>query len=316
MLSKFTMNKLINYIEEYDSIVIFRHINPDGDALGSQFGLYTYIKDNYPKKNIYVVGSRKEGLSYYPFIESKPSSDILSKSLAIILDSATEARIDGPYDQCKFVFNIDHHPSDDPYGDDYFVRDTCSSTCEIVANLVLETNHISQEAASYLLSGMMTDTNRFTTENTKSDTLRTAADLMDKGANITELNYHFFNKRYEDFNYERKFADIVEFHPSGLAILLIPRAYREKLKLNARDAKAYALVMYDVKDFKINVVYAEEDDGTYIGSLRSKDITINDIAAEYRGGGHRLAAGFTAYNLKEVNEINQKLINKLESNIE
>ena len=303
----YTMNKLIQTIENEDIIAIFRHVNPDGDSLGSQYGLATYIQENYPDKTVYIMGERNDDLDFFPHNESDVSEEELKKAAAIVLDTANKVRIDGQYIHTKSLLNIDHHPNEHPYGDVYIVDSERSSTCEIVAELLLEKNEVSEKTASYLLAGILTDTVRFSIENTKPETLRVAAKLMEKDANISMLSRTFFTKRYEDFNHERIFMQHVEYE-EGLASLLISKELRDQYGLTDRDAKQYAIVMYNVKEFEINVVFVESDDGGYIGSLRSKDITINTIASKYHGGGHRLAAGFKACDLFEVNEMKKELL--------
>lgn len=304
------MNKLLETIKNEDIIALFRHVNPDGDALGSQYGIAQYIKDNYPEKTVFIMGKRNDELDFFPHDETEVSDEALKDAYAIVLDSATKVRIDGAYIHTKGLLNIDHHPTEQPYGDQYVVDPKRSSTCEIVAELLLEGDIVSEVCASYLLSGILSDTVRFSIENTLPDTLRVAANLMEKGANISKLSRIFFNKKYEKFNYERIFAKDVEFE-DGLASLIISKEKRQELNLSDREAKEYASVMYDVKEFQINVIFVESDDGGYIGSLRSKEITVNDIAAKYHGGGHRLAAGFKACDKFEVNDMKKELLARI-----
>ncbi|NLW15538.1 MAG: bifunctional oligoribonuclease/PAP phosphatase NrnA [Erysipelothrix sp.] len=304
------MNKLLETIKNEDIIALFRHVNPDGDALGSQYGIAQYIKDNYPEKTVFIMGKRNDELDFFPHDETEVSDEALKDAYAIVLDSATKVRIDGAYIHTKGLLNIDHHPTEQPYGDQYVVDPKRSSTCEIVAELLLEGDIVSEVCAAYLLSGILSDTVRFSIENTLPDTLRVAANLMEKGANISKLSRIFFNKKYEKFNYERIFAKDVEFE-DGLASLIISNEKRQELNLSDREAKEYASVMYDVKEFQINVIFVESDDGGYIGSLRSKEITVNDIAAKYHGGGHRLAAGFKACDKFEVNDMKKELLARI-----
>lgn len=306
MHSNYTMNKLLKTIKQENTLAIFRHEHPDGDALGSQYGVANYIKDNYPEKTVYIIGERNDNLTYFPHDESNISKEDLEKAYAIVLDTANKVRIDGQYIHTKGILNIDHHPNQHPYGDEYIVDSSRSSTCEIVAELLLEEGVVSSQTASYLLSGILTDTVRFSIENTKPDTLRVAGSLMEKGADIAKLSNIFFSKSYEDFNFERIFSPLVEYE-DGLASLVISKELRDQYNLSDRAAKNHARVMYNVKEFEVNVVFVESDDGGYIGSLRSKEITVNKIAAKYHGGGHRLAAGFKTCDLFEVNEMKKDL---------
>lgn len=307
-----TINKLIQTIEAHEKIAIFRHVNPDGDALGSQYAVYNFIKENYPDKEVYILGERNDDLEFFTKENQVVSEDFLKDAYALVFDTANKVRIDGPYILCKGMLNVDHHPNDAPYGDEYIVDSSRSSTCEIVAELLVETNKVSKTTASYLLAGILTDTIRFSISNTKSATLRVAATLMECGADITALTKEFFTKRYVDFDFERIFAKHVTFE-DGLATLIITKEMRDQYNLSDRDAKQYGSVMRNVKDFKITAVFTETDEGAYIGSLRSQNITVNTIAEKYHGGGHRLAAGFKACDTFELNQMQKELLELVRS---
>lgn len=88
------MQRIIEKIKEYDVICIYRHQAPDGDALGSQFGLAQTIKANFPNKSVYTFGDHFVGLENV-FPHSNPASDeVIKTGLAIILDTANSERID------------------------------------------------------------------------------------------------------------------------------------------------------------------------------------------------------------------------------
>lgn len=283
------MNKLIQYIEKYDTISIFRHVHPDGDALGSQWGIATFIAEHYPDKTVYVVGDNPEFGDFFP--QSEPTTiDKIQNSYAIVLDSATETRVDGPFKEAKRILNIDHHPNKSPYGDEYLVDESRSSTCEIVAELLIEKAPLSKTNASYLLAGILTDTIRFMIENTKPETLEVAAKLMRYGANINQLSRHFFSGTHDSFKIRTYLSNHVEYE-GHLATLTITKAMRETLNLSERQAKSYYTVMSGVSEFEVYGVFVETDEGYYIGSLRSQEVTINHICEKYQGGGHRLACG-------------------------
>lgn len=299
------MNKLIDYIEKYDTLSIFRHHFPDGDALGSQWGVAQYIKDNYPEKTVYVVGKDSEVLGFHPASQYVTDSQIAS-SHAIVLDSATEARIDGNHTLAKTVLNIDHHPNNEPYGDDFVVDPSRSSASEIVAELLLEKGMVSKQAASYMLSGILTDTIRFMVENTKPETLEIAAKLMRCGANITQLSMHFFNRSQESFGLRSKLAQYVEYD-AGLATITITKAMRDAMNINERQAKTYYSIMSNVTEFEVYGVFVETDEGNFIGSLRSQNVTVNEIANRFNGGGHRLASGINDITFEQVQSLKEAL---------
>ena len=184
----------------------------------------------------------------------------IKHSYAIVLDSATETRVDGPFKEAKRVLNIDHHPNKSPYGDEYLVDETRSSTCEIVAELLIEKAPLSKTNANYLLAGILTDTIRFMIENTKTETLEVAAKLMRFGANINDLSRHFFNGTYDSFKIRTYLSNHVEYE-GQLATLTITKAMRETLNISERVAKSYYTVMSGVSEFGVYAVFVETDEG-------------------------------------------------------
>ena len=112
---------LLQEIEKYDSIAIYRHENPDVDACGSQFGLKTWLNNNYPEKHVYAFGEEVCTQRYFPENDIE-EEDIVKNCLAISLDTANEPRLDGKYfNVAKKKIKIDHHPNREPYGDLVFV---------------------------------------------------------------------------------------------------------------------------------------------------------------------------------------------------
>lgn len=306
---------LIDIIEQYDSICIFRHTNPDGDALGSQWGLAQFIRDNYPKKKVYVVGENNPSasLSLFP-IANEVSEAVLKESLSIVLDSATQERIDGDATLGKAMVNVDHHPGESHYGDYQFVDSTRSSTCELLIDMLKDKGTVSKEAATYFLAGMLTDSLSFTVEATKARTLYLASYLMECGANITDLSARLFNRSYLNFKTKTYLATFVEFE-DGLASLLVTKAMRDELNISSVTAKLLYSIMANVSDFEIWMIAVETDEGDYIGSVRSRNVTINEICSRFNGGGHRLACGVKDLTLVQVEELKKELIKAIKETL-
>jgi phosphoesterase RecJ-like protein len=114
---------IIIKIKQYDSIVIFHHIKPDGDCLGSQLGLKELIKTNFPNKKVYAIGEAGQTFKFMKFKHDKiPSDKILSKSLGIVIDANYQNRIECPevINKVEAMMRIDHHPVNDDI--DYATR--------------------------------------------------------------------------------------------------------------------------------------------------------------------------------------------------
>jgi phosphoesterase RecJ-like protein len=150
-------------IEEYNSIVIYRHQMPDGDAFGSQFGLKEIILENYPEKLVYAAGKDSNYLNKKLFpTPDDITLEIIKKSLVIVVDTANIERIDGNIEHAKYLIKIDHHPNNDKYGNLIIVDKLFASCSELITTIANDLNFkINQLAAKYLYTGMITDTGRF-----------------------------------------------------------------------------------------------------------------------------------------------------------
>ena len=128
------IEKILNKIEEYECICLYRHVNPDYDAFGSQFGLYDLIQNTFDHKEVYFAGDFSSDLvTKYQFTGkiSKPTFE--KPTLGIVLDTANQERIDGDISFCKEIIKIDHHIVVDSYGNLNFEDSTASSCSQIVA---------------------------------------------------------------------------------------------------------------------------------------------------------------------------------------
>ena len=125
-------NDILNKIKEYETIIIHRHVRPDGDALGSSLGLREILRDNFPEKNIYSVGEKVPEYLNFVGCEDEISDEVYENALVIVVDTATKARIcDERYQKAKELIKIDHHDPVESYGDINYVKDHFAS-CSLV----------------------------------------------------------------------------------------------------------------------------------------------------------------------------------------
>ena len=183
--------QIISKIEQHDSIVIFGHRNPDGDCYGSQIALRNILKARYPEKNVYCVGS---GLKkFYDIIGTMDavSEEIISNSLAIVLDSNDLERIeDTRVYKARDFAKIDHHIDTFTFTEGpEVIDDTASSTCELIYRFAKENNfEIDLISASALYLGLMTDTGRFQFANNFVRLFSIVKDLCELGVDPILLN--------------------------------------------------------------------------------------------------------------------------------
>lgn len=309
--------KLRDLISEFSSIVIFRHINPDCDALGSQFGLREWLRRTYPEKTVLALGKGKSSQGVWP--QSDEADDgLIRDSLAIVLDTATSARVDDErYSLAAKIVRIDHHPNFDHYGDEAFVHPEAAAVCEILASW-FESENIELDCltASYLYKGLLTDTLSFSTGNTTRNTLRAAAYLAQADIDIPSINRELFDLTMDEFRLSAMIRSSVVIEDCGVAHLCMSVEDQEKFGLSGSDARGHIDEIGHVKDFKAWAMFTERDaDGMmlYDGSLRSKAIAVNEIAAVYGGGGHRNAAGVKGLSREEMDDVIARMCNSAEN---
>lgn len=303
-------NILFELIERYDVITIYRHVSPDSDALGSQFGLKQWIQDTYPEKQVYALGKDAGSKqSLYPEMD-EVSDDIVAASLAVILDTANGGRVDDErWSKAAYTIKVDHHIVVEHFADVEVVDDLFGATCEILAYMFeLRQENLSPACAQYLYGGMIADTLRFSIATIKPRTLRTAAYLLEHGVDVKKANEDNFSTSYRLYrfeNYIRNNCKLIEDH---VAYIIINREDYERFGLTFNEAKEKVFVMGGVDEFEAWALFTEKErdengNRLYNGSLRSKNKTINDIANKYRGGGHRFACGVKGLTKDTITEL-------------
>lgn len=306
-------NIFLEKINEYSTITIFRHVNPDFDALGSQFGLQTWLKDNYPDKNVYCLGTDEMRNDFHPHSDVVEDS-IVKESFAIILDCSDTDRIDDKrFMLAKESFRIDHHPNGNCNSTFEIVKTDYASTSELLVELFKYSNKdFSSEAANYLYRGIIADTLSFKTNNTSSKTLELASYVVSKGVNIAQANLDVFDISKDGYLIANHIRNNANYDIDGLAYIIVNKLERDKLGLSSRQVKDFVAEFHGVKEFKIWAIFAENDEGIYEGSLRSKNATINDIANKYHGGGHKNACGVKNLTLYEVHALLKELQERID----
>ena len=295
-------------IEQSDIITIFRHEHPDCDAVGSQYGLKNWIKDNWPSKRVYALGNEycTQG-DCWPECDSCTEMEIRS-SIAIVLDTANTERIDDDrYALAKQVIKIDHHPNHFPYGDIAYVYVNSASTCEILAEFFRQCADtlVTTKTAEYLFRGILTDTLSFRTTNTGMHTLESAGWLAQFGVRIPDLNRELFDQSMESFQFGNLLRSSIQIRDRRLAYRIVSIQEMKEWDMTVSETKNFIEEFGHVKEFEIYCIFCEKvvDNLTlYDGSLRSKHVVINDIAEEYHGGGHATACGVKNLTKHELND--------------
>ena len=300
--------QIFEKIKEYKRIILFRHQRPDGDAVGSTKGLHQILKDSFPEKEVYLLNT--DYSDYVAFLgkeDEEIDEDLYADALGIVLDTATAARISNPrYRLCKELIKIDHHIPTDSYADLEWVEEERSSCCELVAEFYrtfAEDLVLSTEAATYVYAGMVTDSGRFRFRSVSGETLRLAGMLLDRGVDAEQLYANLYMKEFETLKFQSYVYQTMQITENGVAYVFIDKKTQLRFGLTFEEACACVGYMDSIKGSLIWLAFIEGSDGSIRVRLRSRFVTVNEIAEIYGGGGHACASGATVDDKKQMRDL-------------
>ncbi|MCD6401010.1 MAG: bifunctional oligoribonuclease/PAP phosphatase NrnA [Anaerolineales bacterium] len=305
-----TNNRIIGKIKaeinKAEHIVLVSHIRPDGDALGSLLGFGLSLR----KYNKHVQMVLEDGVpinfKYLPHaidIKIKPQG---SFDYTIVLDSAELNRTgENIFIERKPDLNIDHHITNTFFAKTNLVDTKASATAEILTALLHDLGlPIDQQIAYCLLTGIITDTIGFRTENTTPKTLRFAADLCEFGVNLNSVYKNaLLTKSFEALKYWG--AGLTKIRTDGRLIWSTLTIEDRKLsKYGGNDDADLINILSSVNDKDIAIIFIEQTNQEVKVSWRAKQgFDVSKIALEFGGGGHKPAAGANIQgNLDDVIE--------------
>ncbi len=283
-------------IEAHDVIILHRHKNPDGDALGSQIGLKHLLLENYPEKQVYMVGDEAGRYAFMKdsVMDTVPDS-LYPDALAIILDCSAPALIsDDRYTLAHATGRIDHHLFCGTIAQAEALDSSYESCCGLIAEMALECGYrLTPLAAEALFTGMVTDSGRFRYDCTTSRTFRLAAFLTQQPIDTNALYANLYAVDLEQVQLRAKFALKIQFTPHRVAYIYTTRQEAAALGVDTFTiSRGQVNVMADIKGVHIWVNFTEADQGV-LCELRSDQANINPVAVAFGGGGHQKASGAT-----------------------
>lgn len=304
------MKEILREIKKHDRIVIHRHQNPDGDALGSQFGLKQLLKENFPEKEILCIGDKKEfdttslrHLFKEGFDEVTPKQYL--DALVIVCDTANIDRIQGNlFPSGNKLIKIDHHVSAEDFADIELVKNKVGSTCEILTYLAKEFKWtISKLAATYLLTGIITDTGRFMFSSVNEDTFGAASILAENGAKISSIVGKLNDRPLSLVRLQSIVLKKMTFS-NGVCSYMMPKGLNKKLGVPYNQVLLLVSNVMSFNEAKYGIFASyDEKNKFWRASLRSKAKPINKVAEKYNGGGHELASGVKFTEKKVFHQI-------------
>ena len=288
--------KILEQIKAYDTIILHRHTNPDGDAIGAQVGLKHILMHNFPEKRIYAVG---DPAGHYSFMDDSVMDEIddsvYENALAIILDlSARKLISDNRYTLAAKTVRFDHHIFCEEIADLELVDTSFESCCGLIAAFAKECGlELTPTAAKSLYTGMVTDSGRFRYDCTTARTFAIASKLLEQGIDTNDIFRKLYADTLESKKRKAQFIMKVQLTENNVAYIYTTREEFDTMGLDTFTvSRGMVNTMADIKGVGIWVNFTETEKGV-LCELRSGDLNINPIAVKYGGGGHAKASGAT-----------------------
>ncbi len=292
-------NRLIEMIEDAQSIAILGHVRPDGDCIGSCLAVCNYVREQYPNKTVQVYLEKPpEKFNYLKYCDeiSQDSETGETYDLCICLDSGDKDRL-GSFavylDSAKASICLDHHITNRGYAQENIIKAGFSSTCETVCGF-LDMEKISREAAECIYTGIIHDTNVFKNSNTTVETMKLAGIMMEKGIDFARIiDESFYRKTYvQNQILGRALLESVTFLDGKCIFSVIRHKDMILYGVESSDMDGIVDQMRVTEGVEVAIFLYETENQVYKVSMRSNNyVDVSQVASYFGGGGHIRAAG-------------------------
>lgn len=287
-------------IEKADRVLIITHVEPDGDAIGSLCAMGLALEQMGKRVTLACEDSVPLRFRDLPLADrvTKTPDPRIAYDLLVAVDCGDESRMGRPFyalpEPKPTIANIDHHITNTRFGTFNLVAPEASSTAEVLYGLFVELGvTITKDIAESLLTGIVTDTISFRTSNVSANTLRTAADLVESGVDVAPITFHAL--------IQKPLSTAVVWQvglknmrlTDGLLWTSVPAGDMREAGLEGSPSSS-GLVNFlaDVEGVRMGCVLSEMPDGSVRVGLRCHEpYNVAEVALQFDGGGHALAAG-------------------------
>jgi len=306
-------------IRKVPEVALFSHVSPDGDCLGSMLALGIALESLGKNVTYYNAGPIPDNLRFLPGV-NRICTEIPREipKASIFIDCAEAERADNAITRSdlegKIIFNIDHHVSNDNFGTFNWVDSKAAATGEMICLLLKTMNvAITKDIAINLYTAIITDTGRFSFSNTTAKSFKIAAELVKVGIDLVAINNMLFEqKSLSQTKLLHKALSNLELIQNG-KIAVIVLSQKDFKQSGAEENLSEGLVNYarNIENVEAAALLKEVDKQNIKVSFRSNNwLDVNQVAAQFGGGGHVRAAGCTV--ALPLGEAKQAVISALE----
>lgn len=315
-----SLEELSKLLWDVDRLIVLSHFDPDPDAYGSMCALGMALSNAGKEVLLLNQNITDEQNSFIPGIENVQSNipDNFNADLVVVCDCGDRQRIGDDLlkliDPLKApILNIDHHISNDYFGNYNLVLNTASSTSEIVFDLIKAMGiSLNRDIAFALLTGIVADTGSFRYSLTSAKTFQVANELLSAGASTHEVSQAIYgNMPLSAVLLQADALSKLELYADDrVALVVVTEDMYAKFKAQPADTEHLVEKLRDIQGVEVAAV-CKASEGIWRVSLRSKsdELNVSDVAKAFGGGGHRAAAAFRWR--KEYKTLKELLVKRL-----
>lgn len=294
-------NTAVEFLKASNDVILIAHVAPDGDALGATLALY---------QGLVRLGKRVQAVCDDPVpygYRFLPCADRLVRTeeaypaaAAVAVDCADVGRMGraaGLFQKAERTLCVDHHETNPRFADVNYVE-PCAATGELIDRILFQLGvPLTEEIADCLYTALVADTGNFSYSNTTPDTFRIAAELLEAGIDLPELNRNLF--RTVPLRKTKLLGRVIsnmKLSADGLvAVSALSRADMDACGANGEDTEGIVENLRDIETVEVAALLRESPEGIRV-SLRGKRYAdVSRIALAFSGGGHKRAAGCTIH---------------------
>ena len=299
----YSYDTLLELLDRHQNFALSTHINPDGDAIGSELSLYLFLTQLGKSVRIFNTDTVPGNYRFLPSWDTIEEAHLIGTyrpEVLIVLDASTLERIGKTLAETLrptyTLVNIDHHATAKAFGDINLIEPSASSTSEIVYTLIkYHQSPISKACALCLYTGLMFDTGCFRYSNATAETHRIAAELIEIGEFAPDEVYRHV---YEHIPVSkiRLLSEILRTlqvtDDGKIASVYATQAMFLKTGTAPEAVEGVVNQIQAIAGVEVALCVCELRDGSTKVSLRSQgQVDVSELASEFEGGGHSRAAG-------------------------
>lgn len=314
---------LYELVQNNHRIVLTSHVYTDGDAIGCLIAMHEYLTNIQKDVEVIIPGNvppKYQYLNAKNIINRTTNHEaeykINNAQLIIILDVSSLTRLNGLYSAVKESrakkVCIDHHPFSGEWVDSDIIDKNRVATGELIYQFFkINKIEINSLIANALYTAILSDSGSFRFQRTDSYTFKTAADLVEAGADPVELYSHIYESCSKD--QLQAWGEILKNVQSNdkLSWLSVPKELFVEYNISIEEIDGIIDVLRKIKQAQIVLVFIEKSENEVVVGLRSKNgFDVGEFARQFGGGGHHHAAGFQKY--EKLNTVIDNTIGEIE----